>query len=60
MKAEIEPGNSGNDMLNDHAYTLNVGNQRIAQARRGVSYTNTVDLVNREYEQANKFEQQVK
>ena len=47
-------------MLNDHAYTLNVGNQRIAQARRGVSYTNTVDLVNREYERANKLEQQVK
>ena len=35
--------NSGNAMLNDHAYTLNVGNQRIVQARGGVGYTNTVD-----------------
>ena len=34
---------SGNTVLNDHAYTLNVGNQRIAQTRTGVGYTNTVD-----------------
>ena len=34
---------SGNAVMNDHAYTLNVGNQRITQARNGVGYANTVD-----------------